>query len=88
VQRLVGGVAERFILFLCFLFGRRVDLGELPWLDGPIGPRKIGADFHHLLASAAGLVVRQCRRHLLDSLRQLADEGGKPFQAPKAIGAQ
>jgi hypothetical protein len=58
VRRLVGGIAERFILCLCFLFGRRVALAELPWLDGPIGPRRIGADFHRSLAESAGLELR------------------------------
>ena len=59
MRRLIGDVAAAFILFLCFLFGRRIRLGDFPWLDGPIGPRKIGASFHVDLANAAGLEVRQ-----------------------------
>ena len=59
MRRLIGDLAAAFILFLCFLFGRRVRLSELPWLDGPIGPPKIGAGFHHALAGAAGLQVRE-----------------------------
>jgi hypothetical protein len=59
VRRLIGDLAAAFILFLCFLFGRRVRLSDLPWLDGPIGPRKIGPSFHTSLATAAELDVQQ-----------------------------
>ena len=58
MRRVIGDLASAFILFLCFLFGRRVILRDLPWLDGPIGPQKIGAEFHRSLADAAGLSVR------------------------------
>lgn len=59
MSRLVGDVAAAFILFLCFLFGRRVRLTDFPWLDGPIGPARIGSSFHLDLAKAAGLEVRE-----------------------------
>lgn len=81
MRRLVGGVAERFILFLCFLFGRRVDLSGLPWLDGPIGPRKIGADFHRSLAATAGLEVR--RADDLGLLTTCATLDGPDFDASR-----
>jgi hypothetical protein len=58
VRRLIGTVAEAFILFLCFLLGRRVVRGQNPWLDGPTGPTRIGAGFHRSLAAEAGLEVR------------------------------
>jgi hypothetical protein len=58
VRRLIGTVAEAFILFLCFLLGRRMVRGSAPWLDGPTGPRRIGAEFHRSLAAEAGLEVR------------------------------
>jgi hypothetical protein len=59
MRRLIGELASAFILFLCFLFGRRVRLGDHPWLDGPVGPPRIGAAFHRGLAHALGLDVRQ-----------------------------
>jgi hypothetical protein len=59
VRRLIGDLASAFILFLCFLFGRRIRLQEFPWLDGPIGPTRIGSSFHVDLAKAAGLEVRE-----------------------------
>ena len=52
--RLVGGV----ILFICFLLGRRIDSSTVPWLDGPIGPPRIGAGFHRSVAAQSGLEVR------------------------------
>jgi hypothetical protein len=58
VRRLIGTVAEAFILFLCFLLGRRMVPGSAPWLDGPTGPRRIGAEFHRSLAAEAGLEIR------------------------------
>jgi len=58
VQRLIGGVAEAVILFLCFMFGRRMDRTRIPWLDGPTGPPRIGAGFHRSIAAATGLAVR------------------------------
>jgi len=54
-------VAQGVILFLCFLFGRRVDRGSIPWLDGPTGPPRIGAEFHRSVAAEAGLEVRTGR---------------------------
>jgi hypothetical protein len=52
--RLVGAV----ILLLCFLFGRRIDRSTVPWLDGPIGPPRIGPGFHRSVAAESGLEVR------------------------------
>jgi hypothetical protein len=52
--RAVGGV----ILCLCFLLGRRIDRSEVPWLDGPIGPPRIGAGFHRSVAAQSGLELR------------------------------
>lgn len=59
MQRLLSDVASAFIMFLCFLFGRRIIGADFPWLDGPTGPRRIGADFHRSVADAAGYGVRQ-----------------------------
>jgi hypothetical protein len=58
VRRLIGGVAEAVILFLCFLFGRRFDPSDVPWLNGPTGPPRIGSDFHRSVAAKAGLEVK------------------------------
>lgn len=58
VRRLVGDIAQAFILFLCYLFGHRVSRGDFPWLDGPTGPARIGAAFHHSVARSEGLQVR------------------------------
>jgi hypothetical protein len=58
VRSLIGSVGEAFILFLCFLFGRRMDRSEAPWLEGPTGPPRIGAGFHRSMAARAGLEVR------------------------------
>lgn len=58
VRSLIGDVAEAVILFLCFLFGRRMDRSRVPWLDGPTGPPRIGAGFHRSVAAEAGLAVR------------------------------
>ena len=55
----MGEIVGAFIMFLCFLFGRRIVAADYPWLDGPTGPRRIGADFHRSVADAAGLTVRQ-----------------------------
>src|SRR5579864_9283211 len=54
MRRLIGDVASAFILFLCFLFGRRIVPADFPWLDGPTGPTRIGADFHRRVAQTAG----------------------------------
>jgi hypothetical protein len=61
VRRLIESVAQGVILFLCFLFGRRIDRSSVPWLDGPTGPPRIGAEFHHSVAAEAGLEVRTGR---------------------------
>src|SRR6266704_3334839 len=58
VRSLIGNVAEAVILFLCFLFGRRMDPGLVPWLDGPTGPPRIGSGFHRSVAARAGLEVK------------------------------
>ena len=76
MRRLIGTVAEAFILFLCFLLGRRMDRGSAPWLDGPTGPRRIGTDFHRSLAADAGLEVRTGRDvGLLPDCAQLDSDG-------------
>jgi hypothetical protein len=54
-------MAQGVILFLCFLFGRRVDQGSVPWLDGPTGPPRIGTEFHRAVAADAGFTVRTGR---------------------------
>jgi len=59
VRRLIENVAQGVILFLCFLFGRRIDRSSIPWLDGPTGPPRIGASFHRSVAAEAGLEVRK-----------------------------
>src|SRR5216683_1863773 len=53
----MGGLVGAVILFLCFLFGRRVDRSTVPWLDGPTGPPRIGTGFHRSVAARAGLEV-------------------------------
>jgi hypothetical protein len=58
VRRLLGNAAQAVILFLCFLFGRRIDRSSVPWLDGPTGPPRIGAAFHRSVAAQAGLEIR------------------------------
>lgn len=58
VRDVIGRLAEAFILFLCFLFGRRVRRGDFPWLDGPTGPKLIGPEFHRQMAAASDLQVR------------------------------
>ena len=55
----MGEIVGAFIMFLCFLFGRRIVAADYPWLDGPTGPRRIGADFHRSVADASGLTVRR-----------------------------
>lgn len=55
----MGEIVGAFIMFLCFLFGRRIVAADHPWLDGPTGPRRIGADFHRSVAEASGYTVRQ-----------------------------
>lgn len=79
MRRLVGDLASAFILFLCFLLGRSYQLSDLPWLDGPIGPRKIGSSFHHSLAQSAGLEVRSGGE--LGLLRDCAVLDGYGFDA-------
>ena len=54
----MAGLTQAAIMFLCFLFGRRVDRTDVPWLDGPTGPRRIGPDFHRAMAAAEGLEVQ------------------------------
>ncbi len=58
MRRLIESVAQGVILFLCFLFGRRMDRGSVPWLDGPTGPPRIGTEFHRAVAADAGLTLR------------------------------
>jgi len=53
----MGSLIGAVILFLCFLFGRRVDRSTVPWLDGPTGPPRIGVGFHRSVAAQAGLGV-------------------------------
>ena len=57
MTRVLGNLASAFIMFLCFLFGRRIVAADFPWLDGPTGPRRIGADFHRSVADKAGYMV-------------------------------
>lgn len=55
----MAGIVGAFIMFLCFLFGRRVRRGDFPWVDGPTGPKLIGPEFHHRMAASSGLQVRR-----------------------------
>lgn len=59
MRRVMGEIVGACIMFLCFLFGRRIRASDYPWLDGPTGPRRIGADFHRSVAEASGYSVRQ-----------------------------
>jgi hypothetical protein len=53
---LIDWCTQRWVQFT----GRRVDLGEQPWLDGPVGdPHRIGADFFDRLAGERGLGVHR-----------------------------
>lgn len=54
---MLGNLASAFIMFLCFLFGRRISAADFPWLDGPTGPPRIGSDFHRSVAAKAGYAV-------------------------------
>ena len=58
MRRLIGSAAEAVILFLCFLFGRRIDPSTVPWLAGPTGPPRIGSEFHRSVAAKVGLEVK------------------------------
>ena len=58
--------------------GRRVDLAETPWLDGPVGePTGIGEGFFETWAEAHGLTVEEggADRGLLPSLDVLSGPG-------------
>jgi hypothetical protein len=57
----MGDMISGVILFLCYLFGRRVDRSSVPWLDGPTGPPRIGAAFHRSIASEGGMEIRTGR---------------------------
>lgn len=58
MRRLVGDLASAFIMFLCFLLGRRIRTADHLWLDGPTGPKRIGPEFHREVAHAAGYTIR------------------------------
>jgi hypothetical protein len=60
--------------------GRRIDLGELPWLAGPVGnTTAIGRDYFEQLAAREGLVARPTDGGgLLPSLDALAGPGFDP----------
>lgn len=58
MRRIIGDLASAFIMFLCFLLGRRITTADFPWLDGPTGPKLIGPQFHRAVADAAGYEVR------------------------------
>ncbi|MDB5306916.1 MAG: hypothetical protein JWO38_1118 [Gemmataceae bacterium] len=69
--------------------GRRVDLAEHPWLDGPVGStRGIGADYFDRWAAAAGLRVTRHRsgKGLLPSFAALAGGGFDPAAVDPAVG--
>ena len=68
--------------------GRRVDLAETPWLDGPTGePTGIGEDFFETWAGAHGLRVEEggAARGLLPSLDALAGPGFDPAAVDPSV---
>lgn len=68
--------------------GRRVDLAETPWLDGPTGrPTGIGEGFFETWADDHGLEVREggAARGLLPSFDALAGPGFDPARVDPAV---
>lgn len=81
MARLLGNLATGFIVFLCFLLGRRVKRTDLPWLDGPSGPPRIGASFHRSVAESAGWTVTA--GHDLGLLPQMSALDGDEFDSSR-----
>jgi hypothetical protein len=67
--------------------GRRVDLEEHPWLDGPVGDReRIGMDFFARFAEKRGWkLIETGVRGLLDSFADLSGPGFDPSQVAPEI---
>jgi hypothetical protein len=73
-----GQLSDWFTQRWVQLTGRRVSLGDHPWLDGPTGdPDVIGSDFFDRLAAARGLTVDEqtLPRGLLDDFSALSGPG-------------
>lgn len=85
----LGNLADRSIQRWVRATGRRVDLGEHPWLAGPVGSsHRIGADFFDRWAAAEGLRVDRASpgRGLLPSFAALAGGGFDPAAVHTAVG--
>lgn len=85
----LGSLADRATGRWVRATGRRVDLGEHPWLAGPVGStRRIGADFFDRWAAAEGLRVDRgpSERGLLPSFGALAGGGFDPAAVHPAVG--
>jgi hypothetical protein len=67
--------------------GRRVNLSDMPWLDGPVGPpRGIGSNFFVDLAEQKGLELRrEGERGLLDDFTALAAGDFPPQQVHQSV---
>jgi hypothetical protein len=61
--------------------GRRVRTAKAPWLEGPVGARRIGAAFHEAYAEEKGLeTMADADAGLLPDFDVLAGEGFDPSQ--------
>ena len=69
--------------------GRRIELGELPWLAGPVGETTaIGRDYFDRLGAREGLVTRRSESGgLLPTLDALAAPGLDPARIHPAVRA-
>lgn len=84
----LGNLADRVTQSWVWTTGRRVDLGEHPWLAGPVGStRRIGADFFDRWAVAEGLRVERdpSGLGLLPSFAVLAGGGFDPAVVHPAV---
>jgi hypothetical protein len=68
--------------------GRKVRIAETPWLEGPIGERRIGAEFYEVYAREAGVeIVRDDpAAGLVPDFGALAGEGFDPGKVHPMIG--
>jgi len=80
VEAALGNTLEWAIQHWVTWSGREAWISEAPWLEGPIGERRIGADFYAVYAREAGLdaVTDDEDAGLLPSLDALAGERFDP----------
>lgn len=56
---MIGHFIEWFFRTWVRLFGRRIERGQMPWLDGPLGSsEKIGADYYQKLIGKSSITTR------------------------------